>query len=250
MKAVVVVHARMGSKRFPGKSLAPLAGCPLIGWPLRRLAPALTCPVVLAVPPGEENEPLVRYADALAHRHRLARLHVYCDPEATSHRWDVAALLLAAARAYQPDVDVVVRIPGDNPLACPELVELLLDYVRTHRRAGFLYSNLQPRDEPWPDGLGAEAYTVPLLASLVELCPDRALRHHPHRYFEQRDKIVQPPVPLWIGDASGYRFDVDTIDDLAVLTPLAAQLRADYDALGFTSAHVMELARQVLTRSR
>jgi spore coat polysaccharide biosynthesis protein SpsF len=61
----IVVQARMGSHRLPGKVLADLAGRPLLEWCLRRLAASGVGPVVLATTTSPADDALVGLADRL-----------------------------------------------------------------------------------------------------------------------------------------------------------------------------------------
>ena len=59
MRVVLILQARMGSKRLPGKSLMDLAGAPLVGRMIERI---LRCQsldeIVLAIPDSDRDLPL------------------------------------------------------------------------------------------------------------------------------------------------------------------------------------------------
>src|SRR5437868_14370748 len=100
-KAVIVLQARMGSRRLPGKSLAPIDGVPLVAICLRRLLAADVGPVMLATTTEPEDEPLAAEA---------ARLDV---PTVRGSRDDVLDRFIRAVRHSR--AALVVRATGDNP---------------------------------------------------------------------------------------------------------------------------------------
>jgi spore coat polysaccharide biosynthesis protein SpsF len=61
-KTVVVLQARMGSTRLPGKALKCLAGTTLLGHCLTRLRESLVGPVVLATTTRDDDDALVAEA--------------------------------------------------------------------------------------------------------------------------------------------------------------------------------------------
>ena len=64
-RAAIVVQARMGSSRLPGKSLAPIAGRSLLAHVVERLADQRELPVVLATTTLLEDDLLCDEADRL-----------------------------------------------------------------------------------------------------------------------------------------------------------------------------------------
>ena len=58
-KVVLIIQARMGSKRLPGKSILDLAGETLVGRIIQRVKKCkLVNQIVLAIPESEENHVL------------------------------------------------------------------------------------------------------------------------------------------------------------------------------------------------
>src|SRR5581483_12157067 len=102
----VVVQARMGSARLPGKVLADLAGHPMLEFVVRRLQAAGAGLEVLV---ATSRSPADDAIDDLC-RH----LAVPCFRGSET---DVLGRYLAAT-ADLADEDVVVRATADNPLYC------------------------------------------------------------------------------------------------------------------------------------
>ncbi len=112
-KVVVIVQARMGSSRFPGKVLADLKGEPMLGFMLDRLRPLEDDGLDLWVATTSNPED-----DMIA---ALCRDRgVYCYRGSSP---DVLSRYVEIGR----DFDVVVRLTGDSPLVWAGLVTHVLE---------------------------------------------------------------------------------------------------------------------------
>ena len=114
----------MGSTRLPGKSLAPLAGVPLIEHVVRRChASQLLNYVVVATTDQPEDDALA------AHVQTLHNTYLYRGSSA-----DVLSRFYFASLAYS--ADVIVRICADDPWKDPTLID--------HAITGFLQAWAEP----------------------------------------------------------------------------------------------------------
>lgn len=114
MRAGAVIQARMGSRRLPGKVLADLAGRPLLERVVERVRLAQRLDFV-GVATSDRPED-----DAIEHFCREREIPCLRGAEA-----DVLGRVVEAARRWQ--LDPVVRITGDCPFVCPELIDELLE---------------------------------------------------------------------------------------------------------------------------
>ena len=112
----VIIPARYGASRFPGKPLAPLAGKPLISHVIERAQRARGVDQVVVATDDERIAAVARGCGALA---------VLTGPAATG-----TDRVAEAARALSPRPDVVVNLQGDEPLIEPEAIEALLEAMR------------------------------------------------------------------------------------------------------------------------
>jgi 3-deoxy-manno-octulosonate cytidylyltransferase (CMP-KDO synthetase) len=110
MKVIGVIPSRWGSTRFPGKSLYPIAGRPLVEW------------VVEAVKRAEELDEVMvatddkRIADALEGKVKVVMTRAD-HPSGTDR---------VAEAAGAADDDIVINIQGDEPLIDPDLIDALV----------------------------------------------------------------------------------------------------------------------------
>jgi spore coat polysaccharide biosynthesis protein SpsF len=165
----MILQARMGSTRLPGKSMMPLAGAPLVGRILERV---IRCrrldEIVLATTAKAEDDPLAELASRYGVRSFRGAENDLVD------RYYQAAL---AHNAW-----TVVRLPADNPLPEPGEIDKIVEY---HLRGGNEFSsNLsQVFENGYPDGIGAEVFNLDVLEEVWRETTDPYRREHPHLNF-------------------------------------------------------------------
>lgn len=228
MKIISTVEARMGSSRFPGKSLAPILGRPMLEMLVERLRfVAAIDQVVIATTTEPQDDAIARWAGS-------AGVGIY---RGSSH--DVLDRVLKAAREHE--ADLIVEICGDCPLIDPETVTGVIDL---YREGGYDYvSNILC--EGYPRGLDTQIFSTALLAEVAELTSDPADREHVSLF------IYEHPERYRLGcletDAElrrrQLRLTVDTPEDLELIRAIFERLHPDkpdftiHDVLTLLDAH-------------
>ncbi|MBD5646984.1 MAG: NTP transferase domain-containing protein [Desulfovibrio sp.] len=215
-KVVAIVQARLGSTRLPLKSLLTLRGLPIIDWVTGRLAKARRLDGLMVAVPDTE-------LDRVLYEHLERRgVPVMAGPEE-----DVLARFALAAK--QADAGLVVRVCADNPCIWGEAVDRLVDF---YRKGGCDYAyNHIPRNNLWPDGLGAEILSRDLLDELDSRAKLPSQREHCLNYIwdnPERYRIATfDPVEPWLRRPD-LKLDVDSAEDFRrlALLPLAPDMDA------------------------
>lgn len=198
---VAIVQARLGSSRLPAKSLLTLRGFPLIDWVGIRLARSkFLSGVVFALPDSDLDDPL---ADHLAKQGRM----VYRGSQD-----DVLSRFLGAAKMV--NADYIVRVCADNPLIWWEAVDRLIQFYFS-ANADYTYNHI-PRNNLWPDGLGAEMVSAGLLRELDSCATTLPQREHCLNYIwdnSQKFRIATfNPDEEWLRRPD-LKLDIDTLQD-------------------------------------
>jgi spore coat polysaccharide biosynthesis protein SpsF len=193
-RAAIVVQARMGSARLPGKSLAPIAGRSILARVIERLAHQGELPVVLATTTLLEDDLLCDEAD------RLGITVLRGSADDVLGRYAFAASLLG--------VPALIRATADNPAVDLEAPLRTLDILQ---RSGADYVV----DYGLPVGATVEAIAVPALVRAAALATDAYDREHVTPFIRRdgRSRAVDALAPTALRRPD-LRFTVDAPDDL------------------------------------
>lgn len=218
MSAAVIVQARQGSSRLPGKVLMPLGGQTVLAHVLQRCAAIPGADVVCcAVPEGPAD-------DAVAAEAGRAGAKVFRGSETdVLDRYARAAAWLGA--------DVVMRVTSDCPMIDPQLCGAVLELVMLDG-ADYASNNQPPT---WPHGLDCEAMTGAWLARAAREAKRPSEREHVTPYVRnhpdcRRLNIGAP------GDLTAYRWTLDTPDDLAFMQAVFPRLPVGPDGWRWRAA--------------
>ena len=178
-RVVLIIQARMGSQRLPGKSMMDLAGVPLVGRILERVKRCQCVDeIVLATGDTPENKVLAELGSSYG-------VSVYEGSEGDLvERYFQAAL---ASRA-----DIVGRLPADNATPEPSEIDRIVAHHLQLNRPGFTSNLSAINDSGYPDGIGAEIFDFSLLADARARHTDSLRREHLHLNFF--DYTTQTPV--------------------------------------------------------
>ncbi len=193
-RAAIVLQARMGSLRLPGKALAPIAGRTLLARVVERLRTRADLPVVLATTTLLEDDLLCEEAERL----EIAVLRGSADD--VLGRYAFAASVLG--------VSAIVRATADNPAVDLDSPYRTLEILQ---RSGADYVV----DYGLPLGGTVEAIAVPALVRAAALATDAYDREHvtPFIRRDARSRAVNSLAPTALRRPD-LRFTVDTADDL------------------------------------
>jgi 3-deoxy-manno-octulosonate cytidylyltransferase (CMP-KDO synthetase) len=111
-RVAVIIPARWGAQRFPGKPLADLAGRPLVAHVVERARRARGVDVVAV---ATDDPRIARAAEG------AGAIAILTGAAATG-----TDRVAEAARKLAPAADVVVNLQGDEPLIEPEAIETLV----------------------------------------------------------------------------------------------------------------------------
>lgn len=164
MNINVIVQARMGSARLPGKVMLPLGDRLVIDHVLARAHASHAGPVIVAIPASEENDPLASH---------LKGETVVRGPE------DHVALRFAMACKRHP-CEAFIRICADSPFIDPGLIAEIAKMMTEHHPE--YASN---RQSGFPPGQQVEAVAVETFMEAVPRMNEYE-REHVMPYFYRR----------------------------------------------------------------
>lgn len=187
---MLIIQARMGSERLPGKVLLPLGDTTIIGSVIRGCKDSGEL-IVVAIPDTPENDILEQ--EILSHDVEVFR----------GSEDDVLDRFFQCALIYEPHH--IIRITADCPLISNEIIRLV-------NKAGYLTdytSNVLNRT--FPKGLDCEYFSYEMLARAHKKAVDPYDREHVTPWIKRTAKSVGE-LRLEV-DLSYINLSVDTMED-------------------------------------
>lgn len=206
MNTVVIVQARFGSSRLPGKVLEDVAGKPALLWCLDRCAqiPGVN-EVVCATPDNPQDDPVAELAEQAGYM--VAR----------GSETDVLARYAHAAR--EAKADVVMRVTSDCPLIDPQIAgEVLRLLMESAGRIDYAANNMPPK---FPHGLDCEAFDVGLLYAAEQQARDDYQREHVTPWIRRHPGIMRANLRGPGNGLERLRWTLDYAQDLEFFRALA-----------------------------
>jgi spore coat polysaccharide biosynthesis protein SpsF (cytidylyltransferase family) len=225
-QALIVLQARTGSRRLPGKVLATVAGSAVLNRCVRRLQAAGAGPVMVATTALAADDVVAAAA---------SQLGCLVARGATE---DVLARYVAATATWRGRF--VIRATADNPLVDIEACGRVLK----HLEAGADYVS----EEGLPVGAAVEGMTVAALHAAGRTATAPYDREHVTPWLRREVGMFivqhpQAPAPLVRSD---LRFTIDTADDLAYVRAVVD--RAGPDPLLPLAEYIAAADRPVTSR--
>jgi len=230
----------MGSRRFPGKSLAEIDGKPILWCLFRQLsycASGIT--IILATTTEEIDDPLAAYGNEQGWN--VFRGH----PEDVLRRYYDAAVAFGA----KPET-VIVRVTGDDIWADPKMIDAAINLHASF--AGCIEVVSTSRSDELPYGVYVESYTFRTLEIANREATQLFDREHVSPYIF-RDQLRFPRIEIKPSTKLiGPALSIDTPEDLERNKAFYGHLKEEdakppyhaADVIGFTSvAPEISLAR-------
>ncbi len=224
MNIVLIIQARMGSTRLPGKSMLYLAGAPLVGRILERVNKVRGIDhIILATTDKNKDDVLEKLA---------GDYNVNCFRGSEN---DLVDRYYQCAKLFK--ANVVLRLPADNPCPEPSEYERLLQY-HLESKNDFSSNICNFMNNGYPDGIGVEAFSYKSLVKIWE--NERRPHNREHvalNYYDYINdkvpeessfsvgtvkcpkKLSRPDIVLDVNTEEDYHFMKKLYDNLHPLNP-------------------------------
>ncbi|MCB9362534.1 glycosyltransferase family protein [Candidatus Woesearchaeota archaeon] len=231
-KKVLIIQARMGSTRLPGKMMLDVGGIPLIE---RVIHQAKACKsvdlVVLATGDGDANDVLCEKAKQLDTR---------CF---RGNESDVLDRFYKAAEKY--GADIIIRVTGDCPFLQPSIVN---EVVESLIAQDVDYAcNTQP--PTYPDGIDVEVMKFSALRRAWTEAKLPSDREHVTPFIWKRRDLFTLHNVAGDSDLSNIRLTIDEPNDLFVANAIMQYSSEKFPNLA-TIMSIIKKHPEVLDRNR
>lgn len=211
-KILIVIQARRGSSRLPDKIMLPLKGKPLlIRMAERVLASKTPKEVVIATTTNKEDDEVV----SLCLKNDLNVFRG--DPSDLLDRHYQAAIKYKA--------DVVVKIPSDCPLICPDVIDRVLKFYIENKNKYDFVSNLHP--STYPDGHDVEVMPFKVLEQARNEATKKIEREHTTPFIWDRPDRFRIGNDIWetgLDFSKSHRMTIDYPEDYEFIKKVYEEL--------------------------
>lgn len=223
-RVVILIQARMGSTRLPGKHLKEVLGKPLIGYLLERLRRVRNADaIVLATTTNPLDDALVDFSK---------KNHL---PYFRGSEEDVLDRFYQCAKTNA--ADVIVRITGDCPLIDPAVIDLVIEHYLKNRASLDYVSNTEKRT--FPRGFDVEVFSFESLQKVASEAGKPEEREHVTPYYYRHPDLFRIGSVTRPVDESRYRWTVDTQDDFKLISTVLENIYPEKP--NFTFNDLLEL---------
>lgn len=206
-----IVQARLGSSRLLRKSLADVAGAPLLGRVLERArASTLLDEVVVATTEDEQDDELVEFASEAG----AQVVRGSAD--------DVLDRVHCAAEEH--GASIVVRLTADDPFKDPEVIDRVIRCLLDDARLDYASNTLRPS---YPVGIDVEALTIEALRTAAAEASTPFDREHVTPYVIGRPERFRLASIETDPNLSHLRWTIDYGEDLEFACAVYKHLAPD-----------------------
>ncbi|MEO6694345.1 MAG: glycosyltransferase family protein [Ignavibacteria bacterium] len=212
LKILIIIQARRGSSRLPDKILLPLKGKPLLVRMFERVVASKTLKeIVVATTTGKEDDIIVEICE---------QNNFNCF---RGHPSDLLDRHYKAGRKFK--ADVVVKIPSDCPLICPDVIDNVLQFY-IHNKDKFDYvSNLHPAT--YPDGNDVEIIPMKVLEQAWTEADKGFEREHTTPFIWERPDRYRIGNQEWetgLDLSMSHRMTIDYVEDYEFIKQIFDEL--------------------------
>jgi len=208
----IIIQARMGSKRLPGKVMKEVGGRPLLGIMIDRLRDHERLPpIIVATTTRIEDREIYEFCESSN----------MVDCFMGSHN-DVARRYIDCMKRYK--LDWCVRLCGDSPWIDPDLVQYVIDIFSQGN-----WSMVTNRNANLPRGQWVEVFSkTAIRKSYAQMKTQYEYEHvtpfmyHNPSYFDLYFVDAYPPI------YSNLNMSIDTPKDLATFKQVHSKMTKPY----------------------
>ncbi len=199
---LIIIQARMGSKRLPGKMLMKLSNYTLIEWVIKRLKKIkIKAKIIIATTKKKEDDKITKIG-------KKNKLKVFRGPNN-----DVLQRFYLAAKKFK--AKYIVRICADNPFIDFGEIDLLVKKFKSKNK-DYAFNHRNILNSLYADGFGAEILTYSSLVKINHKALKKTQREHVTKYIWDNKKKFKI-LPILANKSFAHpnlKFDINTKKDL------------------------------------
>ena len=236
MNIGVIVQARMGSTRLPGKTLKILIDKPVLFHVIERVKKSKYCKEIIVATTTNPEDDQIEAA--------LKKISVAC------FRGDEANVLKRfydCAKLYK--LDLIVRITADDPFKDPLIIDQAIEIMLDNSELDYCSNTLHPT---FPEGIDIEVFTMETLERAYRQAKLISEKEHVTPYVWKNPEKFKLHNFIYKNDLSHWRWTLDNEKDWLFVKTIYEELYNPdgffymEDIIDFLNAHpeVIEINRK------
>lgn len=205
MRILVIIQARMGSSRLPGKIMKKLYDKTILEHDVDRIRQCKQIDdIIIATTTNKADNEIEEEAVRLG-------VHYYRGSEE-----DVLSRYYYAAKEYK--ADVIIRITSDCPLYDPKVLDEMISFYKKNQYDIVSNAGSDIVNRTYPRGLDTEIFSYNILEEAFYKAREKYQREHVTPYiYETSSKIYYYKADT---DNSKYRWTLDTNEDWLAISKI------------------------------
>jgi spore coat polysaccharide biosynthesis protein SpsF len=209
MKRIIIIQARMGSTRFPGKVMKSLSGLPVLDHVLFRAKQIEGINEIIVATTNLKKDDLIEK--------ETVKMGIKCF---RGSEGDVLERYYRTARENRGDV--IVRISSDCPLIDPKLSTKIIKFFLDNDYDMVSNCGISSFERTYPRGLDTEVFSFSVLEEAYYNASKGYQREHVTPYIYENNKNIYYYKNNT--DLSFYRWTLDTGDDFKLIEKVYSHL--------------------------
>ena len=215
----VIIQARLSSKRYPRKMIKKISNISIIEWVIKRVKKTTKASAIIL---ATTNEKIDNTLVEIAKKNKIFFFRGKKD--------DVLDRFYEAAKVN--NLNIIVRVCGDNPFIDPEQIDLLISKFLL-KKYDYGFNHQDKLNSNYADGFGAEILYFSILKKIHNISRNKFHREHVTKYIW--DNIKKFKI-LAIPDRLAFpklKFDVNTKEDLHSIRELVKKNKISLTSSAF-----------------
>lgn len=211
MNVVVVIQARMGSTRLPGKVLLEINGISILEHIIRRVEQCKTINKIIVATSENEKDDIIKS--------KCSQLNVTCIRGSENN-----VLKRYIKALNKTDADAIIRLTADCPLIDYRIIDNMVKvFIDNYDKCDYM-SNFDINENTFPRGMDVEIISrKALIKTYKEASKEYELEHVTPYIYTNPDKFNLLGYS-YKSNESRYRLTLDTKDDFVLINEIYTRL--------------------------
>lgn len=209
-KVGIIIQARMGSQRLPGKVMRKIKNKPILYYMLKQIKrSSLHDIIIVATSKKKENDIIRNFC-------KKNKINCFSGSE-----YNLVNRYFLAAKKYH--INTIVRLTADCPLIDPDIIDQSISKFLS-KKYDFVANTSPPFKKTYPDGVDVEVFSFNLIKKVNFECKNKNDLEHVTPFIWRKKKRFNLFRFELKNNLSKYRFTLDYKEDFLLIREILINL--------------------------